>query len=104
MTAEFCQQAGCMKNSAVIFKKSYLSHRTSLFAELWSVYRALSKESNKIEFVSIGLLKLQILKFEWAKVNIGRLRDLTLKDVIFMIFLILFFLHYIFRKVWMLEF
>ena len=75
---------------------------TSFLADIWSVYRYVSKESNKIEFASIGLLKLQILNFEWAKVNIGRLRDLTLKDVISMIFLFLFFLHYISRNVWML--
>ena len=55
----------------------------------------MSKESNKIEFASIGLLKLQILNFEWAKVNIGRLRDLTLKDVISMISLFIFLaLHF----------
>ena len=56
---------------------------TSFLAEIWSVYRSLSEESKTIEFASIGLLKLQILNFEWAKVNIGRLRDLTLKDVSF---------------------
>ena len=77
---------------------------TSFVDEIWSVYRYLSKESNKIKFASIGLLKLQILNVEWAKVNIGKLRDLTLKDVIAMIFLILFFLYYISRKVWMLSF
>lgn len=100
----FFTQPACWQNSAVIFEKSYLPHMTSFLAEIWSVYRSLSKESNKIEFASIGLLKLQILNFEWAKVNIGRLRDLTLKDVISMIFLFLFFLHYISKKVWMLAF
>ena len=65
----------------------------SFLADIWSVYRSLSKESNKIEFASIGLLKRQILNLELEKVNIGRLRDLTLKDVISMIFLFLFFLH-----------
>ena len=100
----FFTQPACWQNSAVIFENSYLPHMTSFLAEIWSVYRSLSKESNKIEFASIGLLKLQILNFEWAKVNIGRLRDLTLKDVISMIFLFLFFLHYISKKVWMLAF
>ena len=100
----FFTQPACWQNSAVIFEKSYIPHMTSFLAEIWSVYRSLSKESNKIEFASIGLLKHQILNFEWAKVNIGRLRDLTLKDVISMIFLFLFFLHYISKKVWMLAF
>ncbi|KAJ6878430.1 hypothetical protein NC651_031005 [Populus alba x Populus x berolinensis] len=100
----FFTQPACWQNSAIIFEKSYLPHMTSFLAEIWSVYRSLSKESNPIEFASIGLLKLQILNFEWAKVNIGRLRDLTLKDVISMIFLFLFFLHYISKKVWMLAF
>jgi hypothetical protein len=63
---------------------------TSFLAELWSVDRSLSQESNKIEFASIGLLQLQILNFEWPKVNIGRMRDLTLQDVISMISLFIF--------------
>src|SRR4030042_6592351 len=92
----------CWQNSVVIFENSYLPHMTSFLAEIWSVCRNLSQESNKIEFASIGLLYLQILNFEWPKVNTGRMRDLTLQDVISMIFLFLFFLHYISRKVWML--
>ena len=69
----------CWQDSDVIFEKSYLPHMTSGLAE-----------SNKIEFASIGLLQLQIFKLEWPKVNTGRLRDLTLKAVISMLFLILF--------------
>ena len=75
---------------------------TSFLADIWRVYRYVSKESKTIKFASIGLLQLQLLNFEWAKVNIGRLRDLTLKDVISMIFLFLFFLHYIYKNLWML--
>ena len=63
---------------------------TSVLAEIWSVYRPLSHESKTIEFTSIGLLQLQIFKLEWPKVNTGRLRDLTLKVAISMLFLILF--------------
>jgi len=63
---------------------------TSVWAEIWSVYRPLRHESKKIEFASIGLLYLQIFKLEWPKVNTGRLRDLTLKAAISMLFLILF--------------
>ena len=100
----FFTQPACWQNSAVIFEKSYRPHMTSFLADIWSVYRSLSKESKTIEFPSIGLRKLQILNFEWEKVNIGRLRDLTLKDVISMIFLFLFLLHCISRKVWMLAF
>ena len=100
----FFTQPACWQNSAVIFEKSYLPHMKSFLAEIWSVYRSLSKESKTIEFPSIGLRKLQILNFEWEKVNIGRLRDLTLKDVISMIFLFSFFLHYISKKVWRLAF
>ena len=66
------------QNSFVIFEKSYLPHRS------------LGQKSNKIEFASIGFLQLQIFKLDWPKVNIGRLRDLTLKAVISMFFLILF--------------
>jgi TRAP-type uncharacterized transport system fused permease subunit len=77
---------------------------TSFLVEIWSGDRSLSQKSNKIEFASIGLLYLQILNFEWPKVNTSRMRDLTLQDVISMIFLFLFFLHYISRKVWMLAF
>ena len=78
------------QNSVVIFEKSYLLYMTSFLAELWSVYRPLSQESKSINFTSIELLQLQIFKSEWPKVNIGRLRDLTLKAVISMLFLILF--------------
>ena len=63
---------------------------TSFLAAILSVYITLSHESNKIEFASIGLLQLQIFKLEWPKVNTGRLRDLTLKAAISMLFLILF--------------
>ena len=94
----------CWQNSVVIFEKSYLPYMTSFLTEIWSVDRYLSQESMKIEFALIGLLQLQILNFEWPKVNTGRIRDLTLQDVISMIFLFLFFLHYISRKVWMLAF
>ena len=80
----------CWQNSDVIFEKSYIPHMTSLLAEIWSVYRPLSHESKNIELESIGLLQLQILKLEWPKVNTGRLRDLTLKAAISMLFLILF--------------
>ena len=81
----------CWQNSDVIFDKSYLPHMKSFVAEIWSVYRSLSQESKTIEFASIGLLQLHILNFEWPKVNTGRMRDLTLQDVISMIFLFLFF-------------
>jgi hypothetical protein len=74
----------CWQNSVVIFEKSYLPHMTSFLAEIWSVDRSLN--------------------FEWPTINTGRMRDLTLQDVISMIFLFLFFLHYISRKVWMLAF
>ena len=94
----------CWQNSVVIFEKSYLPHMTSFLAEIWIVDRSLSHKSTKIEFELIGLLQLQILNFEWPKVNTGKMRDLTLQDVISMIFLFLFFLHYISRKVWMLDF
>ena len=80
----------CWQNSDVIFEKSYLPHMTSFLAAIFSVYITLSHESNKIEFASIGLLQLQIFKLEWPKVNTGRLRDLTLKAAISMLFLILF--------------
>ena len=63
---------------------------TSVLAEICSADRSLSQESKKIEFASIGLLQLQIFKSKWSKVNIGRLRDMTLKAEISMIFLILF--------------
>jgi len=82
----------CWQNSVVIFANSYLPHMTSVLAEIWSVCRNLSQESKKIEFASIGYLQLQILNFEWTKVNTGRMRVLTLKDVISMIFVFLFFL------------
>ena len=91
----------CWQNSVVIFGKSYLPHMTSFVAEILSVDRSLNQESKKIQFASIGLLQLQILNFEWPKVNTVRMRDLTLQDVISMIFLLLFLLHYISRKVWM---
>ena len=76
----------------------------SFFAEIWTIDRSLSQESKKIEFASIELLQLQICNFEWPKVNISRIRDLTLKAPISMLFLFLFFLHSISRKVWMLYF
>jgi len=63
---------------------------TSVLAKIWSVYRPLRHESKTIEFASIGILYLQIFKLEWPKVNTGRLRDLTLKAAISMLFLILF--------------
>ena len=63
---------------------------TSFLAEIWSVYRIVSHESKTNQFASIGLLQLQIFKSELLKVNIGRLRDLTLKAAISMLFLILF--------------
>ena len=80
----------CWQNLVLIFEKSYLPHMTSFVAEIWRVYRPLRYESKKIEFASIGLLQLQIFKLEWPKVNTGRLRDLTLKAAISMLFLILF--------------
>ena len=80
----------CWQNSDVIFEKSYLPHMISVLVELWSFYRPLSHESKTIEFASIGLFQLQIFKLEWSKVNTGRLRDLTLKATISMLFLILF--------------
>ena len=100
----FFMKPVCWQNSVVIFEKSQLPHMTSFLAEMWSVDRSLSQESKTIQFASIGLLYLQILNFEWPKVNTSRMRDLTLQDVISMIFLFLFFLHYIYRKVWMLAF
>ena len=80
----------CQQNSVVIFEKSYLPHMTSFLVEIWRVYRLLSQESKKIEFASIRLLQLQIFKLKWLKVNTCRLRDLTLKVAISMLFLILF--------------
>jgi hypothetical protein len=64
----------------------------SFLATIWSVDRSLSQESKKIKFASIGLLQLQIFNFKWPNVNIGRMRDLTLKAAISMLFLFLFFL------------
>ena len=94
----------CWQNSVVLFEKSYLPHMTSFLAQIWSADRSLNQASKKIAFASIGFLQLQILNFEWPKVNTGRMRDLTLQDVISIIFLFLFFLHYTSRKVWMLAF
>ena len=94
----------CWQNSVVIFENSYLPHMTLFFAKIGSVDRTLSQEFKTIEFASIGLLQLYIFKSKWIKVNTGRMRDLTLQDVISMIFLFLFFLHCISRKVWMLAF
>ena len=71
-------------------------HNTSFGSEIWRVYGYLSPESTKIEFASIGLIYLQILNFQWRKVNIGRLQDLTLKAAIFMLFLILFLVPQLF--------
>jgi len=62
----------------------------SFLADIWSIDRYLKQESKKIEFASMGLLQLQIFNFEWPKVNIGRMRDLTLKAVIFTLFLFFF--------------
>ena len=86
----FLHETYCWQNSVVIFEKSYLPHMTSFLAKIWSVYRPLIQESNKIYFASIGHRYLQIFKLEWPKVNTGRLRDLTLKAAISMLFLILF--------------
>ena len=86
----FFMKPVCQQNSVVIFEKSYLPHMTSLFSEIWSVYRYFSQESKTIEFASIGFLQVQIFKSEWPKVNIGRLRDLIFKAEISMLFLILF--------------
>ena len=80
----------CWHNSAVIFEKSYLPHMISLLADILSVDRQFSQESQEIKFASNGLLQLKIFKLEWMKVNIGRLLDLTLKAAISMLFLILF--------------
>ena len=80
----------CLQNSVVIFEKSYLPHLTSFWAKIQRVDRYLSQESKTIKCTSIGLLQLQIFKLEWPKVNIGRLRDLTLKAAISILFLILF--------------
>ena len=77
------------QNSVVIFEKSYLPHMTSFFAKIQSVDRSRSQESNKIEFASLDFWS-QIFKSEWPKVNTSRLRDLTLKAAISMLFLILF--------------
>jgi len=88
----FFTKPDCWQNSVVIFENSYLPHMTSFLAEIWSVCRPLSQESKTIEFASIGYLQIQILNFEWTKVNTGRMRVLTLKDVISMLFVFLFFL------------
>src|SRR3989337_1654494 len=88
----------CWQNSVVIFENSYRPHLTSLLADIWSVGRHLRQESKTIEFASIRYLQLQILNFEWTKVNTGRMQVLTLKDMISMLFVFLFFLTYIFRK------
>jgi hypothetical protein len=65
---------------------------TSSLAKIWSVCRPLSQESKKIKFESIGYLQLQILNFEWTKVNTSRMRFLTLKDLVSRLFVFLFFL------------
>jgi len=72
-------------------------HMKSFLADIWSIDRYLKQESKKIEFASMGLLQLQIFNFEWPKVNIGRMWDLTLKAVIFTLFLF-FFLALNFQK------
>ena len=87
----------CWQNSVVIFENSYLPHMTSFLAEIWSVDRYLSQEPTTIKFALIELVKLQILNFEWPKVNTGRMRDLTLKDVISMLCLFIF-LDFDFQK------
>ena len=86
----FLTKRVCWQNSFVILEKSFLPHMTSFLSEIQRFYRPLSPESKNIQFASIGVLQLQIFKLEWPKVNIGRLRDLTLKADISMIFLILF--------------
>jgi hypothetical protein len=60
----FFMKPVCWQNSVVIFENSYLPHMTSFFAEIWIVCRPLSQESTKIEFASIGILKLQIFNFK----------------------------------------
>jgi hypothetical protein len=52
------------QNSAVIFEKSHIPHMKLFLAKIWSVDSSLSQKSNKIEFASIGLLRLQIFNFE----------------------------------------
>ena len=94
----------CWQNSVVIFENSYIPHMTFFLVEIWSVDRTLSQKSKNIKFAPIGCLQLHIFNFEWTKVNTGRMRDLTLKAAISMLFLILFFFPYISRKVWMLTF
>jgi hypothetical protein len=65
---------------------------TSFLAEIWTVCKSLSQESKTIKFESNGCLQLHIFNLECTKVNTSRMRVLTLKTVISMIFLILFFL------------
>ena len=86
----FFMKPVCLQNLVVIFEKSYLPYMTLFLAEICRVYRHQSQESKTIEFESIGLLQLQIFKLKWPKVNTSRLRDLTLKAAISIIFLILF--------------
>ena len=86
----FFMKPVCWQNSVVIFEKSYLPHMTSSLADIWSVDRYFSQECKKIKFASNGLLQLKIFKSECPKVNTSRLRDLTLKAVISILFLILF--------------
>ena len=62
---------------------------TSFLADILNVDRSLCQESQNIEFVSIGLLQLQIFKLKWPNINTGRLQDLTQKAAISMLFLIL---------------
>ena len=80
----------CQQNSVFIFENSYLPHMILFLAEIWSVDSYLHQESKTIKFASIELLQLHLLKLEWPKVNIDRLRDLTLKAVISMLFIISF--------------
>ena len=78
------------QNSCVILEKSYISRMSSFSTEMWQADRSRSQESNKIEFASNELFYLKIFKSEWSKVNIGRMRDLSLKAAISMLFLFLF--------------
>ena len=88
----------CWQNSYVILEKSYLSHMSSFFTEIWQADRSSSQESKTIEFASNGLLQLKIFKSEWTKVNIGRMQDLSLKAAISMVFLFFIFLAIYLQK------
>jgi len=85
-------------------RKAYLSHMSSFSAEIGYADRSSIQESNKIEFALNELLQLKIFKSERPKINIERMRDFSLKVVISMLFLFLFFLPYMYRKLRMLAF